>query len=129
MNSNPVFARTRTENIRSESDIRIALWQRRRDARADTDTNVSEVKRDRRAGLYRGYRWWSAIHTSRGGGVKTTCDQDLTRSGACDEHVSAEIADRNLISATRHIKMARATPNNTKAARKEAKLKYKLKPN
>ena len=55
-------------------------------------------------------------------------DQDLTRSGACDEHVSAEIADRNVISATRHTKMARATPNNTKAARKEAKLKYKLKP-
>jgi len=52
----------------------------------------------------------------------------LTRSGECDEHVFAEIADRNAISATRQTQMARATPNNSKAVRKEAKLKYKLKP-
>jgi len=69
-------------------------------------------------------------HQQRGrGGGQNYLRPGPTRSGACDEHVSAEIADRNLISATRHIKMARATPNNTKAARKEAKLKYKLKPN
>ena len=55
-------------------------------------------------------------------------DQDLTRSGTCNEHIFAEIADRNAISATRHTKMARATPKNTKAARKAAKLKYELKP-
>ena len=61
----------------------------------------------------------------RGGGV---CDQDLTRSGTCSEHVFAEIADRNVISVTRHTKMARATPNYAKAVRKETKLKYELKP-
>ena len=57
-----------------------------------------------------------------------SADQNLTSRETCSEHVFAEIADRNVISATRHTKMARATPNNTKAARKEAKLKYELKP-
>ena len=66
--------------------------------------------------------------SSTRGDQNLTSDQDLTRSGMCNEHVFAEIADRNAISATRHTKMARATPNNTKAVRKEAKPKYELKP-
>ena len=57
------------------------------------------------------------------GGPRT---KNLTSRETCNEHVFAEIADRDIISAARHTKMARATPKNTKATRKEAKLKYKL---
>ena len=66
------------------------------------------------------------VSSIREGGGPTT--KNLTSRETCNEHVFVEIADRNAISATRHTKMARATPNNTKAVRKEAKLKYELKP-
>ena len=55
-------------------------------------------------------------------------DQNLTSRETCNEHVFAAIADRSVIYAARHTKMARATPQNTKAVREETKLKYKLKP-
>jgi len=85
------------------------------------------MRRDGRAGIYRLAVTACHTHQHRGRG-RGVSDQDLTSSGTCNEHVFAEIADRNVISAARHTKMARATPKNTKAAREEAKLKYKLKP-